>query len=121
MHASRANLRQYNLREVNRDRGQSLWRICSWLPNFAQQAATTRRGVDLEMKICFLSNWNDMLLVEPSASVWMHIQKHKLDVNTRDPISLLHNRARCFDRHAAGQSIFQCRGFHIELQLMYQL
>ena len=28
------NLRQYNLREINRD--QSLRRICSWLPNFAQ-------------------------------------------------------------------------------------
>ena len=53
------------------------------------------------MKINFLSNWNDKLLVERSASVWMHILKYKLDVNTRDPNSLLHNRARCSDRESS--------------------
>ena len=39
------NLRQYNLREINCDRGQSLRRICSRLQNFAQQASynTSRR------------------------------------------------------------------------------
>ena len=33
------NLKQYNLREINRGRGQSLRRICFRLKNFAQQAS----------------------------------------------------------------------------------
>ena len=42
--------------------------------------------------------------MQRSASVWTSRLKHKLDINTMDSNSLPHDRAGCFDQHAAGQS-----------------